>query len=64
MVVITRAPRAYASTVLQLSGLDFTECFPGSNKTPSKKLIEIAGLYCVDLESILYLGDRVKERDG
>jgi phosphoglycolate phosphatase-like HAD superfamily hydrolase len=63
VVVITRAPRAYASTVLQLSGLDFTECFPGSQKTPSEKLNEIAVNYGVESEAILYLGDQKNDSD-
>lgn len=63
VVVITRAPRAYASTVLQLSGLDFTECFPGSHKTPSEKLSEISSIYRVESQEILYLGDQKNDSD-
>ncbi len=65
VVVITRAPMAYASTLLFLLGLDFTECFPSSPQFSSPglfngidiKLKHVAQEYGVEIGEVLYIGD-------
>jgi len=59
VVLITRAPQAYASTLIQLLGIDFTECFPSSPEfgSPESKILHIQKQYGVPLDEILYLGD-------
>lgn len=59
VVLITRAPQAYASTLIQLLGIDFMECFPSSPEfgTPESKILYIQQQYNVPLNEILYLGD-------
>lgn len=60
VILITRAPHAYASTLIQLLGIDFTECLPHSQEfgTPEKKILYLQNNYGVPLSEILYLGDQ------
>ena len=57
--VITRAPQAYASTLLQLLGLDYSECIAASSEfdTPESKIRYLQEKYEVQMERILYIGD-------
>ena len=57
--VITRAPQAYASTLLQLLGLDFNECLAASAEfdTPESKISYLQEKYQVPMHRILYVGD-------
>ena len=57
--VITRAPQAYASTLLQLLGLDFNECIAASAEfdTPESKIRYLQEKYTVPMHRILYVGD-------
>lgn len=57
--VITRAPQAYASTLLQLLGLDFNECIAASAEfdTPESKIRYLQEKYKVPMHRILYIGD-------
>ena len=59
VVLSTRAPQAYASTLIQLLGIDFMECFPSSPEfgTPESKILYSQQQYDVPLNEILYLGD-------
>jgi FMN phosphatase YigB (HAD superfamily) len=57
--VITRAPQAYASTLLQLLGLDFNECLAASTEfdTPESKIRHLHEKYKIPMHRILYIGD-------
>jgi FMN phosphatase YigB (HAD superfamily) len=57
--VITRAPQAYASTLLQLLGLDYSECIAASSEfdSPENKIRYLQEKYNVPMERILYIGD-------
>lgn len=57
VIVITRAPLAYASSLLQLLGIDFSYCVPSSLTTPSEKIRQIAQEHQVSVNEVLYLGD-------
>ena len=59
VIVITRAPQAYASTLLHLLGLDFMECIAASSELDSResKILHIAEKYKTPMSKILYLGD-------
>jgi phosphoglycolate phosphatase-like HAD superfamily hydrolase len=59
VIVITRAPQAYASTLMQLLGIDFTECIAASSEFDSResKIIHIQEKYQTPMRNILYLGD-------
>lgn len=63
VVIITRSPRAYASTLLQLLGIDYSCCIPSSLTSPEEKIREIAQKYDVAPEEILYLGDTGEDRE-
>jgi len=62
VVLITRAPKAYASTLLQLLGFDYSYCIPSSVTTPAEKLISISESYQIDTSSILYIGDTEEDK--
>jgi hydroxymethylpyrimidine pyrophosphatase-like HAD family hydrolase len=62
VIVITRAPLAYASSLLQLLGIDFTYCVPSSLTSPSEKIRQIAQYHKVLVEEVLYLGDTDEDR--
>jgi phosphoglycolate phosphatase-like HAD superfamily hydrolase len=57
--VITRAPQAYASTLLQLLGLDYSECIAASSEydSPESKIRYLQEKYRIPMEKILYIGD-------
>ena len=57
--VITRAPQAYASSLLQLLGLDFNECIAASTEfdTPESKIRHLQDKYKIPMNKILYIGD-------
>ena len=59
VIIITRAPQAYASTLLQLLGIDFTECIAASLEFDSceSKIRYIQEKYKTPMNRILYLGD-------
>lgn len=59
VMIITRAPQAYASTLIQLLGLDFTECIAASSEfdSPESKILYIQEKYKTPMSKILYLGD-------
>ncbi len=63
VIVITQAPTAYASTLLQLLGIDFTECYPSSESFASltDKIRFIRDSYQVTSQDILYVGDSVAD---
>ena len=65
VIVITRSPQSYASTLLYLLVVDFTECYPNSEMLPNvcSKIDFIANAYEVLPEHILYIGDRVEDRE-
>jgi hydroxymethylpyrimidine pyrophosphatase-like HAD family hydrolase len=62
VVVITRAPLAYASSLLQLLGIDFSYCVPSSLTSPSDKIRQIAQNHEVSVDDVLYLGDSEEDR--
>lgn len=62
VVVITRAPLAYASSLLQLLGIDFSYCIPSSLTSPSEKIRQIAQDFEVLVDNVLYLGDTEEDR--
>lgn len=64
VVIITRAPRPYASTVLQLLGVDFTECIPANGKTRAEKLIDIANAYGVERNQVIYFGNELDDKEA
>jgi phosphoglycolate phosphatase-like HAD superfamily hydrolase len=59
VMIITRAPQAYASTLIQLLGLDFTECIAASSEfdSPESKILYTQEKYKTPMSKILYLGD-------
>lgn len=59
VIIITKAPQSYASTLLQLLGLDFTECIAASSEfdSPENKIRHIQEKYQSPMSQILYLGD-------
>jgi hydroxymethylpyrimidine pyrophosphatase-like HAD family hydrolase len=62
VIVITRAPLAYASSLLQLLGIDFSYCVPSSLTSPSEKIRQIAQNHKVLVGDVLYLGDTEEDR--
>jgi hypothetical protein len=66
VIIITRSPSAYASTLLQILGVDFSECYPHSEllPTPASKIKHIAELYEVQNENVLYIGDSLSDEEA
>lgn len=63
VVIITRSPRAYASTLLQLLGVDYSYCIPSSLTSAGQKIKEIAQIHEVAPGEILYLGDTGEDQE-
>lgn len=61
VIVITRAPKAYASTLLNILGLDYLECRPSPGYTISRadKLRALLVSHKLDASEMLYMGDEI-----
>ena len=62
--VITRAPKAYASTLINLLGIDFCGLIPAHTdfRDVPEKLQKIAELEHVEKSEILYIGDQLEDK--
>lgn len=65
VIVITNSSQSYASTLLSLLGIDFSECYPNSDILPTtgSKIEFIAEAYETLPEQILYVANRVEDRE-
>lgn len=61
VIVITRSPKAYASTLLNILGLDYLECRPHPGYTISRadKLRALLVSHKLDPSEMLYIGDEI-----
>jgi len=64
--VITRAPKAYASTLINLLGIDFCGLIPANIdfRDVPEKLQKIADLERVEKSEILYIGDQLEDEQA
>lgn len=64
VIVITRAPKAYASTLLNILGIDYLECRPGNKISRAEKLRSLLVSYKLDPREMLYIGDEVGDMEA
>jgi hypothetical protein len=65
VVIATRAPLSYASTILHLARMGYSRIYAscGPNLSKSKTLLEIADFFKTDVREITYVGDLDEDRD-
>ena len=66
VAVITRAPKAYASTLLNILGIDYLECWPapGYQISRAEKLKSLLISHKIDSSEMLYIGDEIGDMEA
>ena len=64
VIIITRAPKAYASTLLNILGIDYLECRSGNKISRAEKLRSLLISYKLDPSEMLYIGDEVGDMEA